>query len=105
MVIAPIERKRYISAINSRNTKGNLLGYHKYMLRVLNKSLNMYVKMFGEQKVNSDNSLMTIGKFAEYCDIPQSTLRYSLRIKKLEPVSYTNSGYMLFSKEQAELLK
>ena len=105
MVIAPIERKRYISAINSRNTNGNLLGYHKYMLRVLKKSLDMYVKMFGEQDAESNASLMRIGEFAKYCGVPQSTLRYYLRIKRLEPVSYTNSGYMLFSREQAELLK
>jgi hypothetical protein len=105
MLIAPIERKRYISANNSRNTNGNLLGYYKYMLRVLKKSLDMYVKMFGEQEAENDANLMTIGKFAKYCGIPVSTARYYLRAKKLEPVSYTNSGYMLFSKEQAKLLK
>jgi hypothetical protein len=104
-VIPPIERKRYIASINSRNTKNNLLGYHEYMLKLLKKSLDMYVKMFGEQEVDSDNTLMTIGEFAKYCGVPKSTLRYYIRIKKLEPVSYTNSGYMLFSKEQAELLK
>jgi DNA-binding transcriptional MerR regulator len=48
---------------------------------------------------------MIIGKFAKHCNVPQSTLKYYLRIKKLEPVSYTNSGYMLFLKEQTELLK
>jgi Fic family protein len=105
MVIAPIERKRYISAINSRNTKGNLLAYHRYMLRVLKKSLDMYVKIFGKPTAETDHPLMRIGEFAKYCDMPQSTLRYYLRIKKLEPISYTNSGYMLFSKEQAELFK
>jgi Fic family protein len=46
MVIAPIERKRYISSINSRSTKGNLLGYYRYMLRLFKKSVDMYVKMF-----------------------------------------------------------
>jgi Fic family protein len=105
MVIAPIERKRYISAINSRNTKSNLLGYHKYMLRVFKKSLDMYIKMFGEQDAESNITLMTIGEFAKYCGIPVSTVRYYLRTKKLEPVSYTNSGYMLFSKEQVKLFK
>ncbi|MDR0580593.1 MAG: Fic family protein [Holosporaceae bacterium] len=104
-VIAPIERKRYISAINSRNTKSNLLGYYKYMLRVLKKSLDMYVKMFGEAVAEIDHPLMTIGEFAKYCDVPVSTIRYYLRVKKLEPVSYMNSGYMLFSREQAELRK
>jgi Fic family protein len=105
MVITPIERKRYISAINFRNTKCNLLGYHKYMLRVLKKSLYMYVKMFGKQEADSDNSLMTISKFARYCSVPVSTVRYYLRTKKLEPFSYTNAGYMLFSRAQARLLK
>ncbi|MDR1236427.1 MAG: Fic family protein [Holosporaceae bacterium] len=105
VVISPIERKRYISGINSRNTKNNLLGYHRYMLRMLKKSLDMYVKLFGERNAEPDSSLMKIGEFAKYCNVPQSTLRYYLRIKKIEPISYTNSGYMLFSKEQAGLLK
>jgi hypothetical protein len=75
------------------------------MLRVLKKSMDMYVKMFGKQETESDATLMTIGEFAKYCSVPVSTLRYYIRIKKLEPASYTNSGYMLFSREQAELLK
>jgi Fic family protein len=104
-VIAPIERKRYISAVNSRNTRGNLLGYYRYMLRVLKKSLDMYVKLFGKPDAKADHSLMTIGKFATYCNLPQSSIRYYLRVKKIEPISYTNSGYMLFSREQAEILK
>ncbi|MDR2646204.1 MAG: Fic family protein [Holosporaceae bacterium] len=105
MVIAPIERKRYIASINSRNAKNNLLGYYDYMLRMLKKSLDMYVKLFGEHDTADDQSLMTIGEFAKYCNVPRSTVRYYLRVKKIEPASYTNSGYMLFSKKQTELLK
>jgi Fic family protein len=105
MLIPPIERKRYISSINSRNTKGNLLGYHRCMLRVLKKSLDMYVRMFGRQEAKGDAPFMTIGKFAKHCGAPVSTVRYYLRIKKLEPISYTNAGYMLFSKEQAGFFK
>jgi fido (protein-threonine AMPylation protein) len=104
-VIAPIEKKRYISSINSRNTKSNLLGYYRYMLRVLKKSLDMYVKMFAEHKAEADHPLMRIGEFAKYCDVPQSTIRYYLRVKKIEPMSYTSSEYMLFSKEQTEFFK
>jgi hypothetical protein len=70
-VIAPIERKRYISSINSRNTNGNLLGYYRYMLRVLKKPLDMYVKMFGKQEADSDDPLMTIAEFAKYCSVPK----------------------------------
>jgi Fic family protein len=102
LIIPPIERKRYIASINSRNTKNNLLGYHEYMLKLLKKSLDKYIKLFGDQDVEISQSLMTISKFAKYCGLPISTVRYYLRINKLEPVSYTNSGYMLFSREQAE---
>jgi hypothetical protein len=105
MAISPIEKKRYISSINSRNTKGNLLGYYRYMLRVLKKSMDKYVKMFEKQELGNDAPLMTIGEFAKHCGVPISTVRYYIRIRKLEPVSYTNSGYMLFSEEQAKLLK
>ncbi|MDR3180004.1 MAG: Fic family protein [Holosporaceae bacterium] len=105
VIIPPIERKRYIASINSRNTKNNLLGYYEYMLKVLKKSLDKYIKLFGDQDVETDQPLMTIGEFAKYCSVPVSTVRYYLRIKKLEPISYTNAGYMLFSREQAEKIK
>ncbi|MCL2311596.1 MAG: Fic family protein [Firmicutes bacterium] len=103
LIVAPIERKRYISGINRRNTKGELLHYHKYMLGLLNKSMNLYIKMFGKAEETS-SPLMTISGFAKYCGVPVTTIRYYLRIKKLEPYSYTNAGYMLFSVEQSETL-
>jgi Fic family protein len=102
VIIPPIERKRYIASINSRNTKNNLLGYHGYMLKLLKKSLDKYIKLFGDQDEETNQPLMTIGKFAKYCGVPISTVRYYLRIKKLEPISYTSAGYMLFSRKQKE---
>jgi Fic family protein len=127
LIVSPIERKRYIASISSRTqmasppasthasvvfnveTKSKLvnacgattlLTYHKYMLRLLGKSMNLYVKLFGANNIETDHPLMTIGKFAKHCGVPISTIRYYLRIKKLEPHSYTNAGYMLFSQEQ-----
>jgi Fic family protein len=103
LIVPPTERRRYIAGIHSRNIDGNLLGYHRYMLKLLLKSVNIYVKLFGDGEPESDFPLMTVGKFAQYCGVPVSTVRYWLRIKKLEPHSYTPAGYMLFRREQREL--
>ena len=95
------ERRRYISAINRRNTRGELLHYYEYMLGLLGKSQDLYAKMFADN-TDSEGTLMTISKFAKRCKIPVSTIRYYLRTQKLSPVSYTNSGYMLFSEKQVK---
>ena len=104
ILIQPKERKRYLSHINERNLKGKIFPYYNYMLNLLDKSLKMYDAMFGEGS-DSENELLTIGKFAKFCRVPVSTVRYYLRIKKLEPRSYTNAGYMLFDKEQSAVFK
>lgn len=104
LIVSSIERKRYISSINRRNTKGELLNYFRYMLGLLNKSMNLYIKMFGKIEETS-SSLMTISEFAKCCGVPITTIRYYLRVKKLEPYSYTNAGYMLFSVEQSKMFE
>lgn len=101
LIVPPRERKRYITAINRRNTQGQLLEYYNYMLGLLNKSQEMYKKMFIEE--NSSN-LMTISKFAKFCRVPVSTIRYYLRIGKLAPCSYTSTGYMLFKEDQRKII-
>jgi hypothetical protein len=103
LIIPPRERRRYIASINSRNASGDLFGYYRYMLKTLAKSMDLYVKLFGATK--EDSPLMTIGEFAKNCGVPVSTIRYYLRIKKLEPRSYKNAGYMLFSPEQGDFIK
>lgn len=104
ILIQPKERKRYLSHINERNFKGKIFPYYSYMLGLLDKSLKMYEAMFGTTS-DSEDELLTIGKFAKFCGVPISTIRYYLRIKKLEPRSYTNAGYMLFNKEQAIVVR
>lgn len=103
LIILPIERKRYISHIHLRNSTGEIFQYHRYMLNLLDKSMNMYVKMFCSLGAETKDSLLTISKFAKFCGVPITTIRYYLREKKLEPYSYTNAGYILFSKEQAKI--
>lgn len=102
LIVPPRERKRYIMAINRRNTQGQLLGYYNYMLGLLNKSQKMYQKMFIEE---TSTNLMTISKFAEFCGVPVSTIRYYLRIGKISPCSYTSAGYMLFEKGQRKIIE
>ena len=104
ILIQPKERKRYLSHINERNLKGKIFSYYSYMLSLLDKSLKIYEAMFGTTS-DSEDELLTIGKFAKFCGVPISTIRYYLRIKKLEPSSYTNAGYMLFNKEQAIVVR
>lgn len=104
ILIQPKERKRYLSHINERNLKGKIFSYYSYMLSLLDKSLKIYEAMFGTTS-DSEDELLTIGKFAKFCGVPISTIRYYLRIKKLEPSSYTNAGYMLFDKKQAAVVR
>lgn len=103
LIILPIERKRYISHIHLRNSRGEIIHYHRYMLNLLDKSMSIYIKMFCIPEVETEGSLVTISEFAKLCGVPVTTIRYYLRMKKLEPYSYTNSGYMLFSAEQAKI--
>lgn len=102
LIVPPRECKRYITVINRRNTRGHLLGYYNYMLGLLNKSQEMYRKMFIEE---DSTNLMTISKFAEFCGVPVSTIRYYLRIGKISPCSYTSAGYMLFEKDQRKIIE
>ncbi len=104
ILIPPKERKRYLSHISKRNLKGKIFPYYNYMLNLLDKSLKIYDAMFGKTS-GSETELLTIGKFAEFCGVPVSTVRYYLRIKKLQPRSYTNAGYMLFDKDQSAVFK
>ena len=103
LLIPPNERKRYLSHISERNTQGKILSYYSYMLNLLDKSLDKYLKMFRSVVINEEK-LMIISEFADFCDVPISTVRYYLRKGKIEPCSYTNAGYMLFSKQQKKYL-
>ena len=45
---------------------------------------------------------MTIAKFAKAVDLPVSTIRYWVKVGKLKPTMYTESGYMMFSEKQMQ---
>ena len=105
IIIQPRERKRYLDSINKRNVNGHIFQYCKYMLNQLLKTTEIFETLFCfSKKISETDNLLKISEFTKLCGVPVSTIRYYLRAKKLTPTARTNSGYMLFSKKQKELL-
>ncbi len=99
IIIRPTDRKKYLSVIENYQTKNNEEVYIKFMLRILNRSMKIIINMFDVEATYPQSELMTISKYAKYKKVPTSTIRYWVETGKVKPASYTNSGYMLFSKD------
>lgn len=100
IVIRTIDRKRYLSALETYQTTENSAPYYNFMLSAMNRSLKMMIDLLDINKPEPDKSLLTISKFAQLCDVPVSSVRYWMQIKKIRPVAFTPSGYALFDKKQ-----
>ena len=106
IIIRPIDRKRYLNALETYQTRENSEPYYKFMLSALNRSLKMMIDLLDVHKQEPNKSLLTISKFAKLCDVPTSTIRYWMKEGKLRPIAFTPSGYALFAQEQkAEVQK
>lgn len=99
IIVRPTDRKKYITAIENYQTKNNEETYIKFMLRILNRSINIAINMFEIENMTEQSELLTISKYAKYKGVPTSTIRYWVEIGKIKPTSYTNAGYMLFEKD------
>ena len=95
IIVRPTDRKKYLSAIETYQTKGEETTYIKLMLRLLNRSLKVIINMFEVEDIQP-SKLLTISKYAKLKGVPTSTIRYWVEIGKIKPTSYTDSGYMLF---------
>ncbi|MBR6162850.1 Fic family protein [bacterium] len=95
IIVRPTDRKKYLSAIENFQTKGDEKTYTKLMFRLLNRSFKIIINMF-ETEQKESKKLVTISKYAKLKGVPASTIRYWVEIGKIKPTSYTNSGYMLF---------
>ena len=95
IIIRPTDRKKYLSAIEIYQTKGEETTYIKLMLRLLSRSLKVIINMFEVEDIQP-SKLLTISKYAKLKGVPTSTIRYWVEIGKIKPTSYTDSGYMLF---------
>lgn len=105
IIIRKIDRRRYLSALETYQTKEDSGPYYKFMLSALNKSLKMMIDLLDITKADTKKDLLMISKFAKLANVPTSTVRYWLKVGKLRPVSFTESGYALFDEKQVPELK
>jgi len=106
VIIRPIDRKRYLDNIEKGQLSEELASYNLFMLHALERSLKTAIDIVDTTKeVVKPENLLTIAKFAKLANLPVSTIRYWVKIGKLEPYSHADSGYMLFRKEQVNELK
>ena len=99
IIVRPNDRKKYLAAIESYQTKNDDEAYIKFMLRILNRSMKIAINMFEIENMAVQSELLTISKYAKYKGVPISTIRYWVEVGKIKPTSYTNAGYMLFKKD------
>lgn len=99
IVIRPTDRKKYLSVVENYQLKSDDKPYINFMLNLLNRSLKVLITMLDTDIDVEPNELLTISKYAKLKDVPISTIRYWVKIGKVKPVSYTDSGYMLFKKD------
>lgn len=98
IIIRPADRKKYLAAIEKFQINNDNETYLKLMLRLLKRTMNIVINMLTVPIEDDSSELLTISKFAKLKGVPVSTIRYWVDIGKIKPTGYTNSGYMLFSK-------
>lgn len=100
IIIRPRDRKRYINSIEKAQLTDNIDDYVKFMVKRLSQSFDTIFDIFDTKNEIPQEKLMTIAKFAKAVELPVSTIRYWVKVGKLKPTMYTESGYMMFSHEQ-----
>lgn len=105
IIIRPRDRKRYINSIEKAQLTGEIEDYMRFMLYRLNNSYITIFDIFDTKNETPQEKLMTIAKFAKEVGVPVSTIRYWVKVGKLKPIMYTESGYMMFSHEQIKKVK
>jgi len=105
VIIRKIDRKRYLSALETYQTKENSEPYYRFMLTALNRSLKMMIDLLDVEKAEPQGRLLTIAKFAKLAGLPVSTIRYWMKEGKIKPIAYTASGYAMFDEKQVTEVK
>lgn len=100
IIIRPRDRKRYINSIEKAQLTDDIDNYMKFMVTRLSQSFDTIFDIYEPKKDVENGKLMTIAKFAKAVELPVSTIRYWVKVGKLKPTMYTESGYMMFSHEQ-----
>ena len=105
IIIKPRDRKRYINSIEKAQLTDNIDDYMKFMFSRLSQSFDTIFDIFDTENEIPQEKLMTIAKFAKAVELPVSTIRYWVKVGKLKPTMYAESGYMMFSHEQINKVK
>ena len=105
IIIRPRDRKRYINSIEKAQLTEDIDDYMKFMVTRLSQSFDTIFDIYEPKKEVENAKLMTIAKFAKAVELPVSTIRYWVKVGKLKPTMYTESGYMMFSHEQINKVK
>ena len=105
IIIRPRDRKRYINSIEKAQLTSDIDDYMKFMVTRLSQSFDTIFDIYEPKKEVENAKLMTIAKFAKAVELPVSTIRYWVKVGKLKPTMYTESGYMMFSHEQINKVK
>ena len=105
IIIRPRDRKRYINSIEKAQLTDDIDDYMKFMVTRLSQSFDTIFDIYEPKKEVESAKLMTIAKFAKAVKLPVSTIRYWVKVEKLKPTMYTESGYMMFSPEQIKKVK
>ena len=100
IIIRPRDRKRYINSIEKAQLTDDIDDYMKFMVTRLSQSFDTILDIYEPKNEIPQEKLMTIAKFAKAVELPVSTIRYWVKVGKLKPIMYTESGYMMFSHEQ-----
>ena len=104
IIIRQIDRRRYINAIELKQTEANAERYQVFMLKALERSMKTAIALLDDK--TDQKKLLTISKFARLYNVPVSTIRCWVKSGKIRPTAYSDAGYMLFDAEmQVEAVK
>ena len=100
IIIRTIDRKRYLTALETYQVRENNEPYYNFMLSSLNRSLKMMIALLDVNQKEPSKDMLTIAKFAKLVGVPVSTIRYWMKEGKIKPIAYTASSYALFEESQ-----
>lgn len=99
IIVSPKDRLKYIKALEKAQLGEGYEDYTALMYKLLDKSLNLYMKAITQQAPEaslSQSKLLKIGELSKRADLPISTLRHWIKIGLIEVAQTTSSGYQLF---------
>lgn len=106
IIIRPADRKRYLDCLEKGQLTQDTNSYTKFMLSRLNSSLQSVINVIDAREIDVPKSdLLKVSELANILNVRASAVRYWVKQDKIKPHTYTETGYMLFSKNQIPDIK